>query len=128
MLGDENLLEAFQTIFGITLNTNGNIDNNASIVSRLMPMSDLTNSKKLDQLVERFCAQYTVLYSSGGTDASSPLEVYNSGTTATSSSLDAATSIMSSIVSGNSSYGGSSTTQSLSSVLLNSLQSLSLGG
>jgi hypothetical protein len=35
---------------------------------------------------------------------------------------------MSSIVSGNSSYGGSSTTQSLSSVLLNSLQSLSLGG
>ena len=128
VLGDENLLEAFQTIFGITLNTNGNIDNNASIVSRLMPMSDLTNSKKLDQLVERFCAQYTVLYSSGGTDASSPLEVYNSGTTATSSSLDAATSIMSSIVSGNSSYGGSSTTQSLTSVLLNSLQSLSLGG
>ena len=56
MLGDENLLEAFQTIFGITLNTNGNIDNNASIVSRLMPMSDLTNSKKLDQLVERFVA------------------------------------------------------------------------
>ena len=66
MLGDENLLEAFQTIFGMKLNTNGSIDTNASIVSKLMPMSDLTNSKKLDQLVERFTAQYTVLYSSGG--------------------------------------------------------------
>jgi hypothetical protein len=127
VLGDENLLEAFQTIFGITLNTNGNIDNNAAIVSRLMPLSDLKDSKKLDQLAERFCAQYTVLYSSGGADASSPLQVYNSGST-TSSDLNASTSILSNVISGNSSYGGSSTTQSLSSVLLNSLQSLSLGG
>ena len=46
VLGDKNLLEAFQTIFGVTLNTNGNIDTNASIVSKLMPMSDLT---RLDQ-------------------------------------------------------------------------------
>ena len=54
MLGDENLLEAFQTIFGVTLNTNGSIDTNASIVSRLMPMSDLTDPTKLKQLTERF--------------------------------------------------------------------------
>ena len=127
VLGDENLLEAFQTIFGITLNTNGSIDSNAAIVSKLMPTSDLTDPTKLKRLTERFTAQYTVLYSSGGQDASSPLTVTDSGTT-TSSNQNAATSIMSGIISGNSSYGGSSTTQSLSSVLLSSLQSLSLGG
>ena len=33
VLGDTNLLEAFQTIFGVTLNTYGDIDANASIVS-----------------------------------------------------------------------------------------------
>ena len=127
MLGDENLLEAFQTIFGMTLNTYGNIDANASIVSRLMPMSDLTDATKLKQLTERFTAQYTLLYGPGGQDASSPLTVTSSGTT-TSSNLNAATSILSSVISGNSSYGGSSTAESLSSVLLNSLQSLTLGG
>ena len=127
MLGDENLLEAFQTIFGVTLNTNGNIDTNASIVSKLMPMSDLTDPTKLKSLTERFTAQYTVLYGPGGQDASSPLSVTASGTT-TSSNLNAATSIMSGIISGNSSYGGSSTAELFSSALLTSMQSLSLGG
>ena len=127
VLGDENLLEAFQTIFGITLNTNGNIDSNAAIVSKLMPMSDLTDPTKLKRLTERFTAQYTVLYSSGGQDASSPLTVTDGGTT-TSSDLNASTSILSGVISGNSSYGGSSSAQSLSSVLLNNLQSLPLGG
>ncbi len=73
MLGDENLLEAFQTIFGVTLNTYGSIDTNASIVSKLMPMSDLTDPTKLKQLTERFTAQYTLLYGPGGQDASTPL-------------------------------------------------------
>ena len=126
VLGDENLLEAFQTIFGITLNTNGSIDANAAIVSKLMPTSDLTDPTKLKRLTERFTAQYTVLYSTGGKDASSPLTVTSGGTK--TSNLIASTSILSGVISGNSSYGGSSTAQSLSSVLLSGLQSLSLGG
>jgi hypothetical protein len=127
ILGDENLLETFETIFGIKLNSGASVDTNAAIVYKLMPMSDLTNSKKLDELVVRFTAQYESLYGSGGKDASSPLKVYNAGSTV-SSNLNAATSIMSGIVSGNSSYCGSSTAESLSSVLLDSLQSLTLGG
>jgi len=126
VLGDENLLEAFQTIFGVTLNTNGSIDANAAIVSKLMPTSDLTDPTKLKRLTERFTAQYTVLYSTGGKDASSPLTVTSGGTKTTD--LVASTSILSGVISGNSSYGGSSTAQSLSSVLLSGLQSLSLGG
>jgi hypothetical protein len=126
VLGDENLLEAFQTIFGVTLNTYGSIDTNASIVSKLMPMSDLTDPTKLKQLTERFTAQYTLLYGPGGQDASTPLSVTSSGTT--TGNLDAATTIMSGILSGNSSYSGSSTAELLSGALLTSLQSLSLGG
>jgi hypothetical protein len=127
VLGDENLLEAFQTIFGVTLNTNGDIDTNASIVSKLMPLSDLTDPTKLKQLTERFTAEYTLDYGPGGADASSPLTVTASGTT-TSSNLNAATTIMSGILSGNSSYSGSSTAELLSGALLTGLQSLSLGG
>ena len=127
VLGDENLLDAFQTIFGVTLNANGDIDANASVVSKLMPMSDLTDPTKLKQLTERFTAQYTLLYGPGGQDASTPLTVSDSGTT-TSSHLNAATSILSGVISGNSSYGGSSTAELFSSALLTGLQNLSLGG
>jgi hypothetical protein len=127
VLGDENLLEAFQTIFGVTLNTYGSVDTNASIVSKLMPMSDLTDATKLKQLTERFTAQYTLLYGPGGQNASSPLTVTSSGTT-TTSNLNAATTILSGVLSGNSSYSGSSTAELLSSALLTGLQSLSLGG
>jgi hypothetical protein len=127
ILGDKNLLEAFQTIFGVTLNSNGNIDANAAIVDRTMPIKDLQDPTKLKQLTARFTAQYTLLYGPGGQNASSPLTA-NSGGTATSSNLKASTSIMSGIISGNSSYGGSSTAELFSNALLTSLQSLSLGG
>ncbi len=126
VLGDKNLLEAFQTIFGVTLNSNGSIDANAAIVSRLMPMSDLTDPTKLKQLTERFTAEYTLDYGPGGADASTPLTATSGGETTTN--LNAATSIMSGVISGNSSYGGSSTSELLSNALLSSLQNLSLGG
>ncbi len=126
VLGDKNLLEAFQTIFGVTLNTNGDIDTNASIVSKLMPMSDLTDATKLKSLTTRFTAEYTLDYGPGGVDASTPLTVTSGGTT--TPNLNAATSIMSSVISGNSSYDGSSTSELFSNALLSSLQSLSLGG
>jgi hypothetical protein len=92
-----------------------------------MPIKDLQDPTKLKQLTARFTAQYTLLYGPGGANASSPLTA-NSGGTTTSSNLNAATSIMSGIISGNSSYGGSSTAELFSSALLTSLQSLSLGG
>ena len=127
VLGDKNLLEAFQTIYGITLNSNGNIDANAAIVDRTMPIKDLQDPTKLKQLTARFTAEYTLLYGPGGNNASSPLTATSGGQT-TTTNLNAATSIMSGIVSGNSSYGGSSTAELFSSALLSSLQSLSLGG
>jgi hypothetical protein len=126
VLGDKNLLEAFQTIFGITLNSNGNIDTNASIVDKMMPIKDLQDPTKLKQLTARFTAQYTLLYGPGGQNASTPLTANSGGTT--TSTVNAATSIMSGIISGNSTYAGSSTAELFSSALLTSLQGLSLGG
>ncbi len=126
VLGDKNLLEAFQTIFGVTLNTNGDIDTNASIVSKLMPMSDLTDATKLKSLTTRFTAEYTLDYGPGGVDVSTPLTATSGGQTTTNT--DAATTILSGVISGDSSYDGSSTAELLSNALLSSLQSLPLGG
>ncbi len=126
VLGDKNLLEAFQTIFGVTLNTNGDIDTNASIVSKLMPMSDLTDPTTLKSLTTRFTAEYTLDYGPGGGDASTPLTATSGGETTTNT--DAATTILSGVISGDSSYDGSSTAELLSNALLSSLQSLPLGG
>jgi hypothetical protein len=126
ILGDKNLLEAFQTITGVTLNSNGNIDANAAIVNRLMPISDLTNPTKLKQLTERFTAEYTLDYGPGGTDASSPLTATSGLGTTTNTS--AATSIMSGIISGNSTFGGSSAASSLGNALLAAVQNLPFGG
>jgi hypothetical protein len=126
ILGDKNLLEAFQTITGVTLNSNGNIDGNAAIVNRLMPTSDLTNPTKLKQLTERFTAEYTLDYGPGGADASAPLTATSGlGTT---TNTNAATSIMSSIISGNSTFGGSSAASSLGNALLAAVQNLPFGG
>ncbi len=127
ILGDKNLLEAFQTIFGVTLNSNGNIDANAAIINRTMPIKDLQDPTKLKQLTARFTAEYTLLYGPGGQNASTPLTATSGGQT-TTTSLNAASSIMSGILSGNSSYSGSSTAELLSGALLTSLQNLSLGG
>lgn len=124
VLGDENLLDAFQTTFGVKLNTNGSIDANAAIVNRVMPMSDLTDPTKLKQLTERFTAEYTLDYGPGGVDASSPLTVETGGVATTNT--DAATSIMSGIISGNSSNGGGANL--LGNALLSAVQNLPFGG
>ena len=105
VLGDKNLLEAFQTIYGITLNSNGNIDTNAAIVDRTMPIKDLQDPTKLKQLTARFTAQYTLLYGPGGAKCFVAADGEFRGHDE-SSNLNAATSIMSGILSGNSSYGG----------------------
>lgn len=128
IMGDENLLDVVQTIFGLPPETGStDIEAEASEISRLMPLSDLSNSKDLTELIDRFAAKYDLDYGTGGVDASDPLTVNSDGTTSTSTDA-AATSILSSVISGNSSYTSSSTASLFNSALLASVQSLSLGG
>ena len=66
ILADPNLLEVAQTIFGLSPATSAtNIDAQAKALSQLMPISDLQDPKKLQQLTERFTAMYDLTYGPG---------------------------------------------------------------
>jgi hypothetical protein len=127
IMGDENLLDVVQTIFGLPPETAGaDIDAEASVISRLAPQSQLQNPKDLQQLTERFTAMYDLDYGAGGVDASTPLTISNDGNTTTTTS--ASSTILSNVISGNTSYSGDSMASYFSSALLASVQNLALGG
>src|SRR5208282_4624206 len=66
ILADPNLLEVAQTIFGLSPSTSAeNIDTQAQTLSRLMPISDLQDPTKLQELTERFTAMYDLTYGPG---------------------------------------------------------------
>jgi hypothetical protein len=128
IMGDPNLLDVVQTIFGLPPETGAtNIQAEASEISRLMPMSELKDPKELTQLTERFTAMYDLDYGPGGVDSGSKLTVNSDGITSATSG-NAATSILSSVISGNSTFTSSSTASLFNSALLASVQSLNLGG
>ena len=126
ILGDENLLEKGQTIFGLAPTTNSSeIDAEAAAVEKLVPTSSLTNSKTLESLVERFTANYDANYGPSSNGQATPLTV-NSGNAPTTTS--APSTILSGIISSNGStlsglLSGTST-WSFGSVL----SALALGG
>ncbi len=126
IMGDVNLLDVVQTIFGLPPETAGtNIDAEASVISKLVPTSALQDPKKLQQLTERFTAMYDATYGPGSTAA--PLTISSDGNSSTP--VSAATTILSNLISSNSSAGGlSSSAAAFSSDMMASLQGLTLGG
>src|SRR6202167_4430681 len=63
ILGNENLLEVLQTIFGLApTTTSSQIDAEAAAVSKLVPVSELQDPTKVTQLAERFGAAYDAKY------------------------------------------------------------------
>ncbi|HYA74704.1 MAG TPA: DUF1217 domain-containing protein [Roseiarcus sp.] len=126
IMGDVNLLDVVQTIFGLPPETAGtNIDAEASEISKLVPMSTLRDPAKLQQLTERFTAMYDATYGPGSTAA--PLTISSDGNS--SAPVSAATTILSGVISANSSYSGlASSAAAFSSDMMASLQGLTLGG
>ena len=126
ILGDQNLLEVVQTIFGLaSTSTPSQIDAEAAAVSKLVPTSDLQDPKKLQQLVERFTANYDAKY--GPASGNSGSLAVTSGNTPTAT--DAASSILTGVINSNGSDLASTNTSNLiSSNLLAGLMGLSLGG
>jgi len=128
ILGDPNLLQVVQTIFGLPPGTgSSNIDTEAATISKLVPLSDLQDPKKLLTLTERFTAMYDVTYgpSSG---SSSSLTVASNGTSPIES---AASTILGGVISSNSASIADSLSGGpllFSNALLTSMQGLSLGG
>ena len=132
VLADPNLLEVAQTIFGLSPATSAtNVDAQANVLSKLMPLADLKDPKKLEQLTERFTAMYDLTYGPGS-GATSSLTV-NSGNSGGAES--AASSVMASIINSNGASIGKSlsafvgvTAPMFSTSLMSSILRLPLGG
>jgi hypothetical protein len=98
VLADKNLLEVVQTIFGLAPTSSaGQIDQEAKAIQKLLPLSDLQDPKKLNQLVERFTAAYDAKYGPASGAASS-LTVENGNV---ASSASAAAAVLAGVVAAN---------------------------
>jgi hypothetical protein len=126
ILGNENLLEVVQTIFGLgSTTTSSQIDAEAAAVGKLVPVSELQDPTKVTQLAERFGAAYDAKY--GPTSGSSTSLTVVDGSAPTT--VSGASSVLSGIVSSNASALSSLQTSTLFSAgLLESLQGVTLGG
>jgi hypothetical protein len=132
ILADPNLLEVAQTIFGLSPATSAeNINTQAQTLSQLMPISDLQDPAKLQQLTERFTAMYDLTYGPGS-GATTNLTVASSNP---SSEQSGAAAVLADVISSNGSALSSALnaftgapTQVFSTALLSSLQRFSLGG
>jgi hypothetical protein len=132
ILADPNLLEVAQTIFGLSPATSAtNIDAQAKALSRLMPISDLQDPKKLQQLAERFTAMYDLTYGPAS-GATTSLTVSSSNS---SSSPSGAAAVLADIIKSNGQSIGSelrnftgASAPMFSDALMSSLQKFTLGG
>ena len=132
VLADPNLLEVAQTIFGLSPATSAtNIDAQAKALSQLMPISDLQDPKKLQQLTERFTATYDLTYGPGsGATTFLTVSSDNSGSSQSGASAVLADVINSngqSISSALNAFSGAPTSM-FSDALMSSLQKFALGG
>jgi hypothetical protein len=132
ILADPNLLEVAQTIFGVSPATSAeNIDTQAQTLSRLMPIFDLQDPTKLQQLTERFTAMYDLTYGPGS-GATTNLTVASDNS---SSGQSGAAAVLADVISSNGSAISSALdaftgapTQVFSDALMSSLHRFSLGG
>jgi hypothetical protein len=129
ILADPNLLEVAATIMGISPAAASDLQ--PQTLSELMPLSDLQDPAKLQQLTERFTAMYDYTYGPGsGATTSLTVDSGNS-----SSQQSGAASVLAGIISSNGSLLSSAlndftgaTQPSFSTALMSSMSRLTLGG
>jgi hypothetical protein len=126
ILGNENMLEVVQTIFGLgSTSTTSQIDAEATAVSKLVPLSELQDPAKVTKLAERFGAAYDAKYGPSSGSTSSLTVVDGSAPT----TVSGASSVLAGVVSSNATALSSLQTSTLFSAgLLESLQGVTLGG
>jgi hypothetical protein len=129
ILADPNLLQVATTIMGLSPSIGGDLQ--PQTLSELMPISDLQDPAKLQEITERFTAMYDATYGPGS-GATTNLTV-DSGNS--SSGQSGAAAVLADVISSN----GSALSSALnaftgqpapvfSTALLSSLQRFSLGG
>ncbi len=132
ILADKNLVQVAETIFDLPVATTvTGVDKQAASLETAMPLSDLQDPKKLNQLVERFTAEYDMKYGAAS-GATSSLTAYTGNS---SSSASGASSVLSQMISTNSETLSSAmsaftdaTTPLFSTSLMTSMAQLKLGG
>jgi hypothetical protein len=132
ILADKNLLQVAETIFDLPIATTlTGIDNQAHSLSTAMPLSELQDPKKLQQIVERFTAEYDSKYGPASGSTSS-LTAYTGNL---SSQASAASSVLAEVINSNgetlgtamNAFTGASTPM-FSTSLMSSMQGFRLGG
>jgi hypothetical protein len=129
ILADPNLLEVAATIMGISPSAASDLQ--PQTLSELMPLSDLQDPAKLQQLTERFTAMYDYTYGpSSGATTSLTVDSGNS-----SSAQSGAAAVLADVISSNGSVLSSALSDFtgasqpiFSTALMSSMQRLSLGG
>ena len=126
MLGDENLLDAFRPSSALRPRPTANIDAKASIISQLMPMSELHGSDQAQAADRTLHRRVHARLRTGRSRRLDAADHYLGRQRRRPSC--AATTILSNLISGNSSYSGSRPPSCCRAALLTGLQNLSLGG
>jgi Protein of unknown function (DUF1217) len=129
ILANSNLLEVAATIMGISPSAASDLQ--PQTLSELMPLSELQDPAKLQQLTERFTAMYDYTYGpSSGATTSLTADSGNS-----SSTQSGASTVLASIISSNGSVISSAlndltgaTQPTFSTALMSSMSRLTLGG
>jgi hypothetical protein len=129
ILVDPNLLQVAATIMGLPATAAADLQ--PQTLSELMPISDLKDPAKLNQLTERFTAMYDYTYGpSSGATAGLSVDSGNS-----SSDQSGAATVLASIISSNGSVLGSALSDFtgapqpiFSTALMSSMSRLTLGG
>jgi hypothetical protein len=127
ILADAKILTVVQTAFGLSATSaQGNIDQQAALLDKVLKIRDLQDPAKVEKLVERFTSQYDV---SNSSNVSNVLLVDTSQSVGTSL-LDTANGVSGSVPAGSvlNLFSSGSTSNGVSSDLLLSLAKLSLGG
>ena len=129
ILADQNLLEVAGTIMGLSPSVASDVQ--PQTLSELMPLSDLQDPAKLQQLTERFTAMYDYTYGpSSGASSGLTVDLGNSG-----SGPSGAAAVLASVISSNGSVLGNALNDftgasqpTFSTALMSSMSRLTLGG
>ena len=81
LLADSSLLKVVQTAYGIQPSASIDIDTEAAALSKIIKVADLKNPTKLQQLIERFAANWDLNGNNASSGASGIAQIFASPTT-----------------------------------------------
>ena len=88
LLADKNLLQVVQTAFGLPASATADIDAQEQTLSKYVSVADLQNPAKVQQIAERFTAQYDATGQNASSGAGSVAQLFAASTATSGFSSD----------------------------------------